>query len=306
MGAPESSHDELAIRHGQPLASLSPAERRNRTEAWRRHVQARLAGGTASGQAADAVQADLEQAGFTAGIVGTTTALVDVLRGDDRERPLFSEDQAWIAGRPPDRSPYRTRPLEPLAIERLRSALGRRGATLVSVLAYCGLAPDEAFALRWSDVGDDDLSIETGWARRSDRGRPVQRRRSVRLLSPVASDLETWRGVTSHPAPADPVFPHAGRGEQTGAAWRHWRRRRLVPALERAGLPTALRVSDLRHTFALLLIEAGIPLVDVARETGHGPLVTLSMYRDLVDRVGGEGARPPEVAIAGARRAMRP
>ncbi len=250
---------------------------------------------------AAAVRSDLERAGIESETVGATMALVDALRGDEEQRPLLSEDHSWRAGRPPAGSPYRTRPLEPVAIERIRAELGRRGATLLSMMAYAGLAPDEAFALRWSDVGAYALSVETGWARRSGRGQAADRRRSVRLLPPVAGDLTAWRNVTSHPGHHDPVFPHPGRGEPTDAVWRHWRRRRLAPALERAGLPRELRISDLRHTFVLLLLEGGVPVADVARESGHGPLAFLSMYRGLVDEADARGARSPAHAIAEAR-----
>lgn len=284
----------------EPLANLHPVERRRRTQVWRRHVQARLADGQPSEAVAEAVRSDLERAGVESATVGATMALVNALRGDEERRPLLSEDHAWRAGRPPAGSPYRTRPLEPVAIERIRAELGRRGATLVSVMAYAGLAPDEAFTLRWSDVRADALSVETGWVRRSGHAQ-ADRRRSVRLLPPVADDLAAWRQVTSHPDDHDPVFPHPGSGEPTDAVWRHWRRRRLVPALERAGLPRGQRVSDLRHTFALLLLEAGVPVADVARESGHGPLAFLSMYRGLVDEAGAHGPRSPAHAITEAR-----
>ncbi len=203
----------------QPLTNLHPEQRRRRTQVWRRHVQARLAGGQPNEAVAEAVRSDLERAGIESETVGATMALVDALRGDEERRPLLSEDQAWRAGRPPAGSPYRTRPLEPVAIERIRAELGRRGATLVSVIAYAGLAPDEAFTLRWSEVGADALSVETGWARRSGHGQ-ADRRRSVRLLPPVADDLAAWRLVTSHPDDHDPVFPpsRARRADRRGLA----------------------------------------------------------------------------------------
>jgi hypothetical protein len=49
----------------------------------------------------------------------------------------------------------RPRVLTPLEVERIRAEMpSLRDATLVSLMAYAGLRPAEAFALRWGDVGN--------------------------------------------------------------------------------------------------------------------------------------------------------
>lgn len=93
-------------------------------------------------------------------------------------------------------------PLPPSAIEAMRAAASHRDATLISVLAYAGLRPGEALALRWSQVQERTLIINS---------EKTGTRRSVRLLGPLAADLAQWRAASA-PANADAyVFPsHSG------------------------------------------------------------------------------------------------
>jgi integrase len=73
------------------------------------------------------------------------------------------------------------RPLPTAVVERLREQLGQRDATLVAVLAYAGLRPGEALDLRWGHVQDRTLIVNAP---------KTGRRRTVRLLAPLAAD---WR-----------------------------------------------------------------------------------------------------------------
>jgi integrase len=91
------------------------------------------------------------------------------------------------------------RPLPPETIERMRAlALARarsREAALLSLLAYAGLRPGEAFALRWDCVGDRALIVEHGRADGSLKATKTDRIRAVGLLRPVIEDLEARRAV---------------------------------------------------------------------------------------------------------------
>ena len=193
--------------------------------------------------------------------------------------------------------------LEPLAVERLRVRLGRRGATLVSMLAYGGLRPTEALALRWHDVSIRSLAI-----RRSasvPRGeRRLETPRTVRLLEPVAADLAGWRAVTSHPGPRDLVFSHRVHGPFTELDWERWERKVFAVAAARAGLPARFRPVDLRHTLAALLIDEGVPVVSLARELGQAPLGVWSMYRPLLEERHRLRPRPANEAIVAAREEL--
>ena len=77
-------------------------------------------------------------------------------------------------------------------------ARGRaREAALVSLLAYVGLRPGEAFALRWDCVGDRALIVEHGRADGSLKPTKTDRIRTVSLLAAVIEDLAAWRAVAS-------------------------------------------------------------------------------------------------------------
>ena len=133
----------------------------------------------------------------------------DAARGDpaagagvraDRAQPGAAGAQGAAAAK------AEVRPLPPATVEAMRAACEPRDATLISVLAYAGLRPQEALALRWQHVGQRTLTVyapKTG------------QRRSVRLLAPLAEDLER-------------VAP-ARQGRRT-ARWCFRRRRRAVVA----------------------------------------------------------------------------
>ena len=58
-------------------------------------------------------------------------------------------------------------------------------------------------------------------------------------------------------------------------------RRCFQPTVSKLGLEP-LRFHDLRHTFASLCAEAGVPMVKVSRWMGHGSIVTTdSVYAHL-------------------------
>ena len=64
-----------------------------------------------------------------------------------------------VVGKPRQPPTRRPEPLPPATVERIRAQLSRRDGTLVSVLAYAGLRPDEATSARWGDLGDRTLHV---------------------------------------------------------------------------------------------------------------------------------------------------
>jgi integrase len=66
----------------------------------------------------------------------------------------------------------------------------------------------------------------------------------------------------------------------------NWRRSIWYPALEAAGLPRAVRVHDLRHTCASLLIAQGAHPKAIQEHLGHSSIqVTLDRYGHLFNDV---------------------
>jgi hypothetical protein len=179
-------------------------------------------------------------------------------------------------------------PLAPQAIEAIRRHFldhgHRDGATLVSLLGYAGLRPEEALGLQWGHVRERTLLVEQAVSDGELKGQKTNRpARKVDLLAPLKQDLAEWRLASGRPADDAFLFP----GTAADRPWRehdyrNWRRRQFRPAAEAAGLPQA-RPYDLRHSFASLLLHEGrVGVVDLAAQLGHSPTMTLDTYGHVI------------------------
>ena len=209
--------------------------------------------------------------------------------------------------KPSQRRTRVVRPLAPKTIEAMRAHLlttdRRLDATLVSVLAYGGLRPGDAIGLRWHDVGERTLLVERSVAFGQLKWTKTSSTRSVRLLGPLKDDLNTWRAHAGHIAETDLVFPAPDRSPWNADRARNWRKRAFAEAAAEAGVPAA-RPYDLRHSYVSLLIAQGATVVEVPRQAGHAPTMTLSTYAHLFDEVDGDHHRPAEEQIRTARLAL--
>lgn len=106
---------------------------------------------------------------------------------------------------------------------------------------------------------------------------------------------KSWRQIPIHPVLADLMvsnddwlFP-APRGKRwsTGELYRHWRTLVTICGHE------DLRPHDMRHTFASLMVQAGVDLITIASITGHKSVTMLNRYSHL-------DSRTQANAIAGA------
>ena len=193
------------------------------------------------------------------------------------------------------------RPLSPVFVEGIRSHLlasSRVGdATLFSLLAYEGLRPGEALALRWRDISNRTILVEKALSLGVVKDTKTRASRSVRLLSPLAADLREWRLASGLSGEDALLFPaHDGR-EFSEDDWRNWRRRVFLPAAAVIGLTGA----KLRHSFVSLLIAEGTKVIEVARQAGHSPTMTLEMYGHVFEESTGAEHGSAEEAIWAAR-----
>jgi len=196
-------------------------------------------------------------------------------------------------------SPKReVRPLAPQSVEAMRRALWRdttesrhRDATIVSILAYAGLRPGEARELTWGNVHDKTIVVNAS---------KTGQRRTVRLLTPLASDLAAWKLDCTATASADPVFPSVDGRAFTVEAFKSWGRRAFARAAAAADRPDATPYTA-RHSFASLLLHEGRNVIYVARQLGHGANLTLLTYGHVIDELDGEPQLPAEDAIRIAR-----
>lgn len=196
---------------------------------------------------------------------------------------IFKAAQRWeycrsnpVAIVPKPKAPTKiaVRPPTPTAVEAIRARLSLSDSTLVAVLAYAGLRPQEALRLRWGDVRAKTLLIDAPKTGRS---------RSVRLLTPLAHDLARW--AEECPDATGLVFPSPRGKMVTDSGWANWRRRVWQKAASEG-----MRPYDLRHTFVSLLIREGLSVVEVAGQAGHSPTECLKTYAHSWDEWTGAGS----------------
>ena len=193
----------------------------------------------------------------------------------------------------------------PETVEAIRRHLEPGDATLVSVLAYEGLRPGEAFALQWRDVVDDRgrarprLLVQRAVSGEQLSTTKSQRARQPELFKPVANELVDLYLAAGQPSPFELVF-----GDSEGGYHRrqNWRQRVWIPALESAGV-AYFRTYDLRHTCATLLLYEGRTVNEVAEHLGHAdPGFTARTYAHVMSDASKHRRVPISRAITTARR----
>lgn len=254
-------------------------------------------------------QASLIAAGVGHGAIMRARAVLSSMLRHAAESEAMPANPLTLVRAP--RAPHReqVRPLAPATVERIRAQLAVRDATLVSVLAYAGLRPGEALALRWRDVRERTILVQ----RASDgyggiKTTKTRSVRTVRLLAPLAADLREWRLASGRPSDDALIFPGIDVRTVTREAWKSWTRRTWTDAWRAARTDSSERtprVYDLRHSYVSLLLAEGRTIHYVATQAGHDAQLTLSTYGHLLaeyadaERIDAES----EIAVAREQRA---
>jgi integrase len=202
--------------------------------------------------------------------------------------------------------------VSPQQVEAIRQHVPTlRDAALVSLLAYAGLRPGEALALTWSDIGDNTISVDKALSLGEEKDTKTGTNRSVRLLAPLAQELNALRPRVVHLVRDEDdgmarqdtsarIFTLADGRDWTDTAWRNWRRRVFKPAARAAGLD-GIRPYDLRGSFCSLLLAAGVNLAEIADEAGNSVEVLPSNYLGVIKELRGKAQVDAEDAIRAAR-----
>ena len=157
-----------------------------------------------------------------------------------------------------------------------------RWRLLILLLAYTGLRWGEATALRVCDVDLVRRRIDVRRAYADVGGYLVlgspksHQSRTVPIPRFLASELFE---LVEHKKAEDLIFTTS-----SGSPLRlpNWRRDVFHPARSRAGVSDHLRVHDLRHTAASLMIQAGYPPKMLQEIMGHASITTtLDLYGHL-------------------------
>jgi integrase len=223
------------------------------------------------------------------------------------EDELIVRNPARLVRKAPCPRAAEVRPLAPATVEAMRAYLladgsehPRRDAALVSVLAYAGLRPGEALALRWGDVRENTLLVQRSVSYGEEKATKTNASRAVRLLEPLRRDLAEWRLASGRPGDNALVFPSASGKTWSQASYQSWRRRAFARALTAAEV-AKVRPYDLRHSYASLLLHEGRNVIYVARQLGHDARLTLTVYGHVVEELDGTPQLDAAAAITAAR-----
>lgn len=197
------------------------------------------------------------------------------------------------------------------------TTVGDRFYALWVVLLTTGLRPSEALALKWKDLEDGWLQVrrtltltdyQKGAYEVTTSLKTKRSKRRIKLSDFVMNALEHHR---REQAERIMIAGHHFEGNGfmfangAGSFWDINKvRRRFKTALKRAGLPTAIRLYDTRHTHISHLLMQGVNLKLVSSRAGHASIQLTAdtyghvapeseeMMADVVQDMYGSGTEP--------------
>ena len=145
----------------------------------------------------------------------------------------------------------------------------RQAAAIIALLLLTGARKGEMLAMRWQD-----LDLDTGtWTKPSAHTKQARIHR-VPLSEPARALLTKLRAETA--GDVEHVFPGRLSGHRMEIEKR-WRQ------ICKAARIKGLRIHDLRHSYASILVSAGYSLPVIGRLLGHTQAQTTHRYAHLTD-----------------------
>lgn len=195
----------------------------------------------------------------------------------------------------------------------LHVAAGHRHFPALWAAAFTGVRRSELLGLRWDDFDEDNatVSINRGLVTvdydiRESRGKTANARRCIDLDATTVELLVAWRawqtteqraagsetkGWMFTDVDGEPIHPHSI--SQT-----------FERIARRAGV-RVIRLHDVRHTHATLLIAAGVPVKVVSERLGHAmSAFTIDSYQHVMPGMQADAARCFQQLVLG--RALLP
>jgi len=199
--------------------------------------------------------------------------LVDLPRLETKEMHVLSPDEA---------------------VRFLEATVYSRFKALFSLLITTGMRPGEALALKWPDINLDKgkVTVNKTLTRVKGRGwkleepKTTKSRRTIPIPEDVVKDLKEHRAAQAeHKLQVEAYHDHGFVfASETGEPMSETNlsRRDFKRVLKQAGLPD-IRLYDLRHTCATLLLAAGENPKIVSERLGHTDItLTLGTYSHVL------------------------
>lgn len=152
--------------------------------------------------------------------------------------------------------------------KRLRGFFGHRDEATVILSSVLALRPGESYGIKWSDIDWRSGAVSISRSRQYVRGQvvelPTKTRKSTRVLYLPRFAKERLHAIWAEQGrPSGLVNPD---NPQNIA-------RRIRSHCKRNGLPQ-VTMTNMRHTWATIAVEAGIHIETVAMMLGHSNLMT--------------------------------
>jgi integrase len=174
----------------------------------------------------------------------------------------------------------RKRYLKPDELARLTDALARHEdqdvANVFRLLLLTGARSGEVMGARWDQF---DLSHRQTWTKLASSTKQ-QRDHEVPLGGQALDLLRSMRKAA--PEGEEYLFPGGSKGGHRSQLKRAWNAICKRAGIPRTG-PNALRIHDLRHSYASFMVSAGFSLPVVGAMLGHSQPMTTARYAHLMD-----------------------
>jgi integrase len=190
----------------------------------------------------------------------------------------------------------------PAEAEQLLAALSARDRPLWATALYAGLRRGELMGLRWSDVdlARGVINVCRSWDPK-EREMVAPKSQAGRRRVPIATALRCFLAPLSLSAPVSDELVFGCAGTPFCASSLYERARR---AWRRAELEQ-LSLHDCRHTFASLMIAAGVNAKALSTFMGHANIsITVDRYGHLLPGAEDQAATLMDAYLQGARASV--
>jgi integrase len=314
---------------------LEPSTRRKYRCLWNAHVQRRL-GAMELRQITPLVLSEfileLQQDGVGAPTIRSCLGLRQSMFARAVEWDRTRVNVVKLIAKPRVRRARAIKPLRPVDVEALRQHMllnhkhGLRDATLVSVLAYAGLRPEEALALEYQHVRGRTILVEQKWV----DGEILPGQKTTRpprfppLLDVLRTDLHDYGLACGRTGGL--IFARTDGAPWRDHDWRDWRSRVWQSACESVGLATITNTTIVKNgkrktkrtydglfpmtcataSRACRSTKTSTRFVQIAEWMGHSPATLLTHYAHVIADVACKSTLPSEQAIKAARGTQPP